>query len=337
MQSADEPATPESASPGSEVLEPVTAKPAAPGPAVQIPAPQQPVPPDKSASGKTAPGGAAQESLGSVIAAARRAAGLTIDDVSDRTRIRASLIERIEQDDFSGCGGSVYARGHLRSIATTLGLEPGPLLAVYDAGHEHVPSPVVVASPEFDPLHGGTGRSRGLGGFRWAPAMIISLVVVCALALVALLLPSGGGDSDDSATPRPSAPPSAPAATAPPGPAPAPTTPPPPGVNVRVQALDAQSWLEIRDSKRGVLFEQLLQQGDSREVSSEGALEIKMGNAGAVDLSCNGASLGRAGKSGEVVTIRLALAATGGGCTVDGPGTGGLAAGGLAMTAPPTG
>ncbi|MEX5708018.1 helix-turn-helix domain-containing protein, partial [Parafrankia sp. FMc6] len=223
MQSADEPATPGSASPGSagtapaspgpEVLEPVTAKPAAPGPAVQIPAPQQPVPPDKSA-----PGGAAQESLGSVIAAARRAAGLTIDDVSDRTRIRASLIERIEQDDFSGCGGSVYARGHLRSIATTLGLEPGPLLAVYDAGHEHVPSPVVVASPEFDPLHGGAGRNRGLGGFRWAPAMIISLVVVCALALVALLLPSGGGDSDDSATPRPSAPPSAPAATAPPGP-----------------------------------------------------------------------------------------------------------------------
>ncbi|WP_112107262.1 helix-turn-helix transcriptional regulator, partial [Parafrankia sp. Ea1.12] len=226
MQSADEPATPGSASPGSagtapsspgsagtapsspgsEVLEPVTAKPAAPGPAVQIPAPQQPVPPDKSA-----PGGAAQESLGSVIAAARRAAGLTIDDVSDRTRIRASLIERIEQDDFSGCGGSVYARGHLRSIATTLGLEPGPLLAVYDAGHEHVPSPVVVASPEFDPLHGGAGRNRGLGGFRWAPAMIISLVVVCALALVALLLPSGGGDSDDSATPRPSAPPSAPA------------------------------------------------------------------------------------------------------------------------------
>ncbi|TCJ36354.1 DUF4115 domain-containing protein [Parafrankia sp. BMG5.11] len=362
MQSADEPATPGSASPGSagtapsspgsagtapsspgsagtapsspgsEVLEPVTAKPAAPGPAVQIPAPQQPVPPDKSA-----PGGAAQESLGSVIAAARRAAGLTIDDVSDRTRIRASLIERIEQDDFSGCGGSVYARGHLRSIATTLGLEPGPLLAVYDAGHEHVPSPVVVASPEFDPLHGGAGRNRGLGGFRWAPAMIISLVVVCALALVALLLPSGGGDSDDSATPRPSAPPSAPAATAPPGPAPAPTTPPPPGVNVRVEARDAQSWLEVRDDSDKVLFAQLLQRGDSREVSSEGALEIKMGNAGAVDLSCNGTSLDRAGGPGEVVTIRLALAATGGGCTVDGPGTGGLAAGGLAMTAPPTG
>ncbi|WP_018504612.1 helix-turn-helix domain-containing protein [Parafrankia discariae] len=336
MRSADDPATPESvdAVPPAQIpAPPAEVSPAqVPAPPAQIPAPQQPAPPER-----VGPGGAAAESLGSSIAAARRAAGLTIDDVSDRTRIRASLIERIEQDDFSGCGGSVYARGHLRSIATTLGLEPGPLLAVYDAGHEHVPSPVVVASPEFDPLHGGGGRGRGFGGFRWVPAMIISLVVVCALALVALLLPSGGGDSDDTATPRPSASPSAPAGPASPGPSPVPTTPPPPGVNVRMQALDAQSWLEVRDDSDKVLFAQLLQRGDSREVSSEGALEIKMGNAGAVDLSCNGTRLDRAGGSGEVVTIRVALAATGGGCTVDGPGTGGLAAGGPVLTAAPTG
>lgn len=61
-----------------------------------------------------------------------------------------------------------------------------------------------------------------------------------------------------------------------------------------------------------MLLQQLLQQGDSREVSSEGALEVKLGNAGAVSLSCNGHDLGPAGGPGEVVTIRLAVAESGG-------------------------
>ncbi|KPM57179.1 dihydrolipoyllysine acetyltransferase [Frankia sp. R43] len=283
----------------------------------------EPATPGPDASRQVAP-----DSIGATLAAARRAAGLTIDDVSDRTRIRASLIEQIEREDFSGCGGTVYARGHLRSIATTLELDPAPLLAAYDAGHERVPSPVVVASSEFDPLNGG-GARRGMGGFRWAPAMIASLVVVCVLALVALVLPGGGGDEDD-ATARPSIVPSTAAATAPAAPTAAATPPQPPGVNVRVEAHDAQSWLEVRDEGGKPLLAQLLQQGDSREVSSEGALEIKMGNAGAVDLTCNGRDLGKAGGPGEVVTIRLALAESGGGCAVgggDGRATGLAAAG----------
>ncbi|MEX5633174.1 helix-turn-helix domain-containing protein [Parafrankia sp. FMc2] len=195
------------------------------------------------------------DSVGQTLVAARRAAGLTIDDVSDRTRIRAALIGQIEHNDFTNCGGAVYARGHLRTIATTLGLDPVPLLAAYDAGHERVPSPVVVASPS-----------------------------------------------------------------------PAPATSQPPGVNVRVEARDAQSWLEVRDESEQVLLQQLLEQGDSREVSSEGALEIRMGNAGAVDLSCNGRNLGPAGAPGQVVTVRLALAASGGGCTMGDDQATGLAA-----------
>ncbi|WP_407673472.1 helix-turn-helix domain-containing protein [Parafrankia colletiae] len=272
------------------------------------------------------PGPVAPDSVGQTLVAARHAAGLTVEDVSDRTRIRAALIGQIERNDFSNCGGAVYARGHLRTIATTLGLDPVPLLAAYDAGHERVPSPVVVASPEFDPLHGGGGGGGGRrrGGFRWAPAMIVSLVVVCLFALVALLLPSGG-DGEDTVAQRPSAPPSTAPVAAPPTPSPAPATSQPPGVNVRVEARDAQSWLEVRD-EGGELFQLLLEQGDSREVSSEGTLEIKMGNAGAVDLSCNGRNLGPAGAPGQVVTVRLTLAASGGGCTMGDDQATGLAA-----------
>ena len=36
-------------------------------------------------------------------------------------------------DDFSACGGDFYARGHMRNFARTVGLDPAPLLAEFDA------------------------------------------------------------------------------------------------------------------------------------------------------------------------------------------------------------
>lgn len=70
---------------------------------------------------------------GSMIAEARAARALSIDDLAASLRIRASILRLMEADDFSACGGSVYARGHLRSIARILDLDPAELLAAYEA------------------------------------------------------------------------------------------------------------------------------------------------------------------------------------------------------------
>ncbi|HEX6450563.1 MAG TPA: helix-turn-helix transcriptional regulator [Trebonia sp.] len=72
-------------------------------------------------------------SIGGTLAEARQAAGLTVADVSARTRIRAGLIRAIEHDDFSSCGGDFYARGHIRAIARVVGVDSQPLIAEYDA------------------------------------------------------------------------------------------------------------------------------------------------------------------------------------------------------------
>ena len=74
-------------------------------------------------------------SIGDTLAEARRQAGLTITQVSHQTRIRESIIRSIEQGDFSGCGGDFYARGHIRSIAAAVGVDPVPLIREYDAEH----------------------------------------------------------------------------------------------------------------------------------------------------------------------------------------------------------
>ena len=74
-------------------------------------------------------------SIGDTLAEARRQAGLTLTQVSQETRIRESIIRSIEQGDFSSCGGDFYARGHIRSIAGVVGIDPVPLIREYDEEH----------------------------------------------------------------------------------------------------------------------------------------------------------------------------------------------------------
>ena len=70
-----------------------------------------------------------------VLAAARHQADFTITQVSQRTRIKETIIRGIERDDFSACGGDFYARGHIRAIARAAGADPEPLIREYDSSH----------------------------------------------------------------------------------------------------------------------------------------------------------------------------------------------------------
>ena len=74
-------------------------------------------------------------SIGEVLAAARRQAGPTITQVSQRTRIRETIIRGIEEDDFAACGGDFYARGHIRAIVRAAGMDGEPLVRQYDSSH----------------------------------------------------------------------------------------------------------------------------------------------------------------------------------------------------------
>jgi Helix-turn-helix domain len=73
--------------------------------------------------------------IGQALAEARHRAGLTVTQVSERTRIRETIIRAIEDDDYSTCGGDFYARGNIRSIARAVGTDPEPLIREYDARH----------------------------------------------------------------------------------------------------------------------------------------------------------------------------------------------------------
>jgi cytoskeleton protein RodZ len=72
-------------------------------------------------------------SAGEMLKSARAAAGMSLDQLADATKLRASILAAMEEDDFSHCGGVVYARGQLRSIAPVLGLEADDLVDAFNA------------------------------------------------------------------------------------------------------------------------------------------------------------------------------------------------------------
>ena len=87
--------------------------------------------------------------IGETLTEARRQAGLTVTQVSERTRIRETIIRGVEDDDYSSCGGDFYARGNIRAIAKVIGTDSGPLIREYDAVHR---APGTLSTVSLDEL-----------------------------------------------------------------------------------------------------------------------------------------------------------------------------------------
>jgi hypothetical protein len=84
--------------------------------------------------------------VGKALAQARTRVGLTVDEVSERTRIREKIIRGIELDDYEACGGDLFARGYVRVIAGVVGVDAQPLIREYDQARQR--GAVTVTPPE---------------------------------------------------------------------------------------------------------------------------------------------------------------------------------------------
>jgi cytoskeletal protein RodZ len=251
-------------------------------------------------------------SIGEILATARVESGLSIEDVSRETRIRGGLIQAIENDNFGPCGGDVYARGHIRSIAAIVGVDPRPLIAEYDRAHGGEPQPVENPAPAFDPE---VARRAERGRPNWTAAMAVALAVICLIAALQLVTRGGGGKPAALTGPSPT-PASSPAAAPHTAVTPAPGAVailPQTGVHVRVRLVGSRSWLHIAGSNGQVLFEGILAKGAQRDFADARRIRMTIGNAGAVDLIVNGHDLGPAGRNGQVVQENFGPSSAGNG------------------------
>jgi hypothetical protein len=134
--------------------------------------------------------------IGPQFAGARERLGLSVDALAERTRIRPHVIEAIEGDDFSACGGDFYARGHLRTLARVLGVDVAPLLETYDEQYADAP---IDPRRVFEAELAGAGSIRATrGGPNWS----VLVAAVMALVLcwsIARLVTDGSGHVPDRA------------------------------------------------------------------------------------------------------------------------------------------
>ncbi len=242
---------------------------------------------------------------------AREAAGLTPEDLAATTRIRAALITDIEADDFRRCGGDAYARGHIRALSTAIGLDPAVAAAAFDTqvGASRVTPMVLPIESDMSRMPG----ERRSFGFNWTMAMALALVGVLGFTLFSFLTNRGGpgatlADPVIASTSAPASPaPSRAVSSTPSLPSSTPVGPvaqvPGGGVEVTLLVTGDVSWISVTNSAGKTLFENVLRKGDRKTFTDTDLVRLVLGNAGAVDLTVNGRSLGTPGGLGKVVKV----------------------------------
>jgi cytoskeleton protein RodZ len=247
--------------------------------------------------------------LGAALAAARRDRGLSVEDVSAATRIRPAIIRAIEADEFDACGGAVYARGHLRSIAQVVGADSRPLVEEFDRRF-HQPVPALRTAPlgSFEPPR-DAGRS-GRQSPTWA-SVAAGVLVVVVLFLGASWLVGRGHDDGAAGSPLAAATtPAATATTAAPKPSPTPVRPAPPaykGVVLRLQASGGQSWVSVRSSAGTEIYQGVLTDGMAKEFRDDTKLSVRFGNSPAVRVTQNGRAMGAPQCERQVCTVAFGV------------------------------
>jgi cytoskeleton protein RodZ len=251
---------------------------------------------------RSSPPPADQPSIGHVLQQARVAAHLTVDEVSAATRVRVPIVQAIEQDDFSRCGGEVYARGHIRMLAHEAGLDPAPLLERFDAERGGRPAPTP-AAPLFEAERIRSERRRP----NWTAAMVAAIVAV--VGFVGFTMFNGADDGAKSKPvaegPKPGNTNVSPTATKTTDPKPdasdsAIAAAPRDKVTVKLSATQDKSWVSAKSHNGKLLFDGTLLKGDSKTFQDDEQIDLILGNAGAIELFVNGKNVEDEFESGQV-------------------------------------
>lgn len=242
-------------------------------------------------------------SLGAMIAKSRTDARLTVDELAKLTNIPITLLRDMENDNFAKCGGETYARGHLRNIAAKVGVDERIFLDVFET---EVTAP---AKPIRDLLNENNVTMP------YQEPKRISWKILAAGSAAVLILFAGAQifflDSENAnepeivvttaATPSSSAAESAAQSNT--SPSSTETAEVTGGVTVEVSATRGTSWLFATNENGEVLFSGQIRTGASKTFTENSQVNLRVGNAGGVDILVNGKDVGSVGADREVVNL----------------------------------
>jgi cytoskeletal protein RodZ len=204
----------------------------------------------------------------------------------------------MESDSFHNCGGETYARGHIRNIATKLGVDPLIFIAAFEEEQMHTGRSMKDLLVENSVMK----QPEGARKVSWKVLATISVASLFVVGLAQIIIsntssmdipePIASITATESATPSPEATPTEEA-----------TVSTGTGVQLIVTATRAKSWLFVSDAAGRTLFSGQIARGTAKTFSTDVSLNVKVGNAGGVDLTVNGNKVDSIGGDGEVVSV----------------------------------
>ena len=237
-------------------------------------------------------------SIGDTLAEARRQAGLTVTQVSQRTCIRETIIRGIERGDYSACGGDFYARGHIRSVARAVGVDPEPLIREYDQV-QGAPR-AISAADVFEPATPIKIRERRRPN--WSAAMALALAAIVGFVVYHFVSSSSASPTASSSGSHAGTTTNATKHHSKPAASPAPTTLAN-DVVIRLSATE-NCWVMLTTANGKQIYEGIVSAGTSKHWTEKQAVSLMLGNPEGVALSVNGRNPVPAGST-QPVTLSL--------------------------------
>jgi cytoskeletal protein RodZ len=134
-------------------------------------------------------------SIGQTLRDTRIAKGLSLEDISDKTKIRVTLLSFIESDQFEKVGAPTYVKGHITAYAKVLNLDSTELLKDFGYNPGDIPLDEVVPqkiskteikldnSLNLERIKSNNREIKTSTGFNWSTLMVAALGLVLAVGV----------------------------------------------------------------------------------------------------------------------------------------------------------
>lgn len=262
------------------------------------------------------------ESIGEYLKREREFRKISLEEISRTTKIREDILRALEEDRLDSLPSPVFVKGFLRAYAKCVGLDPDDVVLRYEAPHvEEKDLPVERAAPD-------TPNQWRLKYIVLPVSLLLLLGVLLFLTLHRPTLtekvpqqrvepatkpvsqaesdqPGVREDADSGILPHSdrkefpvSSPPMHPAR-----PVTSPLSEPSPGIEIQLAALE-DAWIQMQVDHKPA-EEILLRPGETISRRGERNIEMKIGNAGGLEILHNGRNLGKLGESGKVLHLSI--------------------------------
>lgn len=251
--------------------------------------------------------------IGEKLKETRLKKNLTLNDVENKTKIRARYIQALEEEDFSVLPGSVYIKGFLKTYGKLLELDDKELIAAYEGiepqEEEVQPQPVKRYSPE---------QSKGPN--RRYIKLILGIIAIATLIGVQNLYLSFNQDREMPQQPDVGLEDNLPGSNE--GNLDDQEEPNTPGKNPEIEEpeeeeqgidklvltieVEEDCWVRVYGDGK-IAYEKTMVKGEIAVIEAEEKITFTLGNAGAAKVLLGDEDLGILGNKGEVTTQSFSI------------------------------